>query len=332
MGGDAGADRPAAKGWGERRLPGSRHVDGAPRHAVRGLHVVLRLTTEKDLRRVLVAARRARFNLVVLQLADGAALDALRRVARPDAFNIDQLKALADLARANGLQVVLEVTLLTHQARYFADPALGYFNRNTYDPRDSGTRAWVRRLLDEVVSVFAPAAIHIGHDEVDGWHSAQRRQMASRGEQPLPPELYLSDLQAVSNYLRDKGVAAWMWGDMLLSPEQFPGMESSVLHGRLPGYPQLLESLPPDLVVVDWHYFDSQANFPSSGHFSAAGHRVMGATWKNAATTAAFSRYLADRVERHSGMLATTWFHVQRREWDTVEDIIKTSGEAFWGE
>jgi hypothetical protein len=57
------------------------------------------------------------------------------------------------------------------------------------------------------------------------------------------------------------------------------------------------------------------------------GFRVIGATWKKGRTIRNFSSFAAGHGA--SGMIATTWFHVQRREWDVVEKIIRTSGEVF---
>lgn len=119
-----------------------------------------------------------------------------------------------------------------------------------------------------------------------------------------------------------------MWGDMLISPDEFPEMLGRHLHGTLPGYGKAMrEKLPKDIVICDWHYFDTQKDFPSLAAFKREGFRVLGATWKKDDTTANFSRYAA--AHGADGMIATTWFHVQRKEWDIVDKIIDTSGKIF---
>ncbi|MBI5197430.1 MAG: hypothetical protein HZA19_02355, partial [Nitrospirae bacterium] len=196
------------------------------------------------------------------------------------------------------------------------------FNALTYDPRKEDTYAVILPVLNEVIDLIHPRAIHIGHDEV------ARGSRLLPGEEPLPPELFLMDVERVYTHLAQRGVETWMWGDMLISPEEFPGMLRGPLHGDS-GYAALRGKIPTDIVICDWHYFDVQTDFPSAKAFADAGHQVLGATWKNARTTGNFSRYMAGIPSGGMGMIATTWFHVQRKEWNIVEDIIKTSGGAF---
>lgn len=64
--------------------------------------------------------------------------------------------------------------------------------------------------------------------------------------------------------------------------------------------------------------------------FAKSGHKVLGAVWKKEKTIKNFSRYIAKMPSGGEGMIATTWFHVQRKEWDVVENITRISAEAFW--
>jgi len=117
-------------------------------------------------------------------------------------------------------------------------------------------------------------------------------------------------------------------GNMLIPQDEFPNILSRHLHGTVPGYGKVLRAkIPRDIVICDWHYFDDQSVFPTLDVMQKEGFRVLGATWKKENTTLNFSRYAA-KHDAH-GMIATTWFHVVRKEWDVVEYIIKVSGEAF---
>ena len=201
------------------------------------------------------------------------------------------------------------------------------FNAVTYDPRQEAVYKLVFPLLDEIIALIHPRAIHIGHDEVMGWNKAYAAKMLRPNEHMLPDDLFLKDTLRVHDYLKAHGIETWMWGDMLISPEEFPGMLASELHGGS-GYGKALRNqLPRDIVICDWHYDDDQPDFPSLVAMSKEGFRVIGSTWKKPETIRNFSRYAA----RHGayGMMATTWFHVQRKEWDVVERIIRESGDAF---
>jgi hypothetical protein len=198
------------------------------------------------------------------------------------------------------------------------------FNKVTYDPRKEEVYKAVFPLLEEIISLIRPPAVHIGHDEaarhVGNW--------IRTGEQALPADLFLQDVLRIHAYLKNRGIETWMWGDMLLSPDEFPGMLDRHLHGVMPGYGKALRTkVPRDVVICDWHYFDDQPDFPSLITMQKEGFRVIGSTWKRESTTRNFSRY----AEKHGayGMMATTWLKVG--EWDAVQEIINVSGEIFRG-
>lgn len=46
-------------------------------------------------------------------------------------------------------------------------------------------------------------------------------KVAEVGEVMIPAELFVQDVRRLHAYLTDKGVATWMWADMLLSPTEF---------------------------------------------------------------------------------------------------------------
>jgi hypothetical protein len=59
---------------------------------------------------------------------------------------------------------------------------------------------------------------------------------------------------------------------MLLSPAEFPGMLARHLHGA-DGYVSIRANIPRDIVIVDWHYADKQADFRRRRPFSRRGTR-----------------------------------------------------------
>lgn len=304
-----------------------------PDHATRALHFVLRNVTVAEARRLVVMARRAQMNTLVVQVADGVRLPSMAAIARNDAWSPEQWAAFAEYARHNGLTLVPEVKALTHQEKLFARAHSELlYNRKTYDPQKPEVYERVFAIFDDLIRATNPPAIHVGHDELAGatLHSKiPRDEQLPPGEEPVPPALFLQDVRRLHAYLHDRGVETWMWGDMLVGPDEFSGMQSPSLHAP-PEYAALRDSLPDEIVICDWHYFGSQEDFPTARAFAEAGHDVIGATWKNKRTTERFSRYVADLPRAGRGMMATTWFHVQRDEWRTVRGIVAMSGAAFW--
>lgn len=307
---------------------------GAP---VRAWHFVLKPIDLEQARRMVDVAENAGFNTVVVQLASGLSLDATPWTKAPGAWDRRQFLEWVSYAQKRGMDVIPEIKLLTHQNKFFQDnyPDL-MFNSDTYDPRNELVYTKIFTLLDEVIEAIHPKAIHIGHDELTGW-LLKRKVLPNKtmglkyGEQSLPTELFLMDVLRIHGYLKQRGVETWMWGDMLISPDEFPVMRAWELHGGYVGNygygKPLRDQLPRDIVICDWHYFDDQAEFASLSAFQQEGFRVLGATWKKEKTMRNFSRYASQHGAE--GMIATTWFHVPRKEWDVVDRIIKNSGEAF---
>lgn len=228
--------------------------------------------------------------------------------------------------RAHGLDVIPELKLMTHQEQFFQKHYPGLmFNAVSYDPRKEGVYQAVFRLLDELIDALHPRAIHIGHDEAFGWTVGQVAKWLRFGEVMMPADLFARDVERIHGYLTQKGVETRMWADMLLDPAEFPGASSKHLHGMAAGYGKTLrDRLPRDIVMCDRHYGDEQGSFPSMAVMQREGFRVIGATWKREETMRNFSRYA---LSRHAyGLMATTWFHVQRNDRDLVDWIIHSSG------
>ncbi|MBS94441.1 MAG: hypothetical protein CL799_08385 [Chromatiales bacterium] len=302
----------------------------APDHTIRALHLVIRSLTTSELIDLIDRARKSRFNTLIIQVGDFIRLDARAVEPRPDALSKEQFSSVLDYAKDNGFVVIPDVPLLTTQQKFFKNsfPELLY-NELTYDPREPKVYELVFEHLDEVLELFDPPAVHIGHDEVSGTYNLHKKSAIRDEGRILPPDLFLQDVIRLHDYLQSKGVETWMWGDMLVAPEEFPGMHSSNLHGRF-GYAQLRPKIPRDIVICAWHYWQNKPDYPSVASFTAQGNPVLGATWKKRRTVETLTRYVAGLPNNSRGMIATTWFHVPRREWDIVHDIIETSGSLFW--
>ena len=300
---------------------------------IRAIHFVLRMITMEDALLLVDKAKKAGFNTALVQLTDGVKLDHAPWKPLPNAWSKKDLRKWVLYAEQNGIKLIPELKLLTHQAKFFQShyPRLMY-NLKTYDPRNKEVYQKIFPLIDEVIGLFRPRAIHIGHDEVKGWHKSWKTKIKEYfiPDDMLPANLFLEDIKIIHSYLKNKGVETWMWGDMLLSPTEFPkdNRKWTPYHGSAPGYgKELREKIPKEIVICDWQYFSPNSDFPSLALFIKEGFRVLGATFKRKESTRNFSKYAAEHEAE--GMIATTWFHVQRQEWITVDQIIETSGDSF---
>jgi len=312
-------------------VPEGRYLE-RPLIARRGLHVVVRHINAAELRGVLRLAERNRFNFVVMQLTADVGFKSFPRPedATPT-ISVEELKGLLELANKAGLEIIPEIQLLSHQEKLFQDihPEL-MFNARTYDPRNPDVYRLVYPLIDEVLEVFRPKAFHIGHDEVLGWSTPVANRILGEGYEMLPANLFMASVLRLSGYLAAKGVQTWMWGDMLLDPADFTEKVSRSMHGGVGQYPKLLGDLPKDLVVVHWKYFDQGGAYPGFDRLRQAGFRAIGATWKEVAPMQAFAKHVHASEGRQSEMLSTVWYFLQLKDWQTVRDIVRQSGDTFW--
>jgi hypothetical protein len=301
---------------------------------VRALHIQLLEAkrvgplTPSEIKSIIKSGRLGHYNTLMIQIADGVKFNTMAKIARADAWTKGQFSDVVSYARGNGLDVVPVLKLLTHQEKLLKNkyPQLMY-NRVTYDPRKEETYQVVLPMVDEVISLIKPRAVHIGHDEVAGHSPKSRAQWLAPGEKMLPPELFLKDVLRLYSYLSGKGLETWMWGDMLLGKAEFPVMPAKQLHG-VNGYAALFNEIPQDIVICDWHYYGRQTKFPTLLAFQDAGHEVLGATFKNVETIDNFSRYAAGIGAK--GMIATTWYYVPLKQWEEVRRILDVSAEDFW--
>lgn len=290
---------------------------------VRAVHFVLRAVSVADAKHIVDVASAAGFNTIQVVITDGVKLDNAPWATTTTAWKKTDLIDWVAYTKSKSLVIVPELQLLTHQEKLFQNlhPELMY-NSETYDPRNAATYQRVFALIDEIIAIIQPDAFSIGHDEVAG------RTGAKACENMLPAALFLQDVLRLHDYLKARNIQTWMWGDMLISPNEFREMLRNHLHGGYAHYgKEMRDKLPKDIVIGDWHYIEAQTSFPSLATMQNEGFQVIGTTWKKDTTTNNFSRYAAQQGAR--GMMATTWFHVQRKEWAIVDQIIRDSGAIF---
>lgn len=321
----------------------AQHIDW-PDLEVRAIHIVMKMLSPEVLKSMIDRARNAHFNTVILSTVNAVSFKALGKLAKPYAITPQEFKDVVQYARASGLEVVPQISCLSHQDRELirkeVHPDLLY-NDRTYDPRKPGVYNIVLPLFDEIIALIQPQAIHIGHDEVVGHN---QKQIDLYGE-ILPAHLYLKDVQILNQHLQAKGVDVWMWSDMLVVPDEFPTMHPGSLNGTA-DYVAMRDSLPRNIVLCDWHYkhyrqkLAQSLDFPTANLFADMGFPVLGASWNVPEVTAKFGQYVwAEQHPNLRGMIATTWSYTLKGattnnkatdNYQSVDAIISHSGNAFW--
>jgi hypothetical protein len=154
-----------------------------------------------------------------------------------------------------------------------------------YDPLNPRTYQVLFPIFDELIALFKPKYIHIGHDEVRGIHPFPS---SPQGLQLGFGQLFLMDTQRLHEYLTSKNVEVMMWQDELLSAE----------------VRALLDQFPKDLIVTSWNYYPA-SDYAELTTLQQAGFRVLGASWKDPDNIEAYARNTAEK--QALGMIQTRW-------------------------
>jgi hypothetical protein len=240
-------------------------------------------------------------------------------------MSLKNFKFLVNYIKANGMDVIPNIQLLSHQDMFLKDSFVRYmFNHDTYDPRyEEIYQKVVFPVIDELLELTDATKFHIGHDEVYGYATKHNVDQ-------LPPELFLKDVLILNDYLKKKNIEVWMWGDMLIESDEFPSMEDNRYYFRGNNeYYKLRDKIPKNIVICDWHYRGNQKDFPTSLVFSNDGHKVLGAVWKIRTTKVNFTQYINNNVNNGSGMIATTWYSLGNNK-HLINEMIIDSGQIFW--
>ena len=280
-----------------------------PDFPFRGVHIVLD-DSSPELHGRLIEQVWAplKFNKLVMQV-DHLKWERHPELWQPWSLPKEAAKELQRRAEANNMEVIPLLPTLSHCEYLFGtvagrpartnvdiaeDPDAAY----AYCPNSERTYQLVFDLLDEVLTLFNPRFLHIGHDEV-----LNRGRFGSCIRcQGMPlHQLFAADVQRLSEFLKKRGVGVMMWGDMLLRPDE----AFDAAHGGEPhNFWRARTLLPRDIVIVDWHY-QPAPRYPSVKVFRKEGFTVIGATWRNLDNIVGFSQ--AAKAAGAWGMLQTTW-------------------------
>jgi len=132
-----------------------------------------------------------------------------------DVLTHEECADIAAYCRARGLEVIPECPTFSHSDYIVqAYPELrerhNDYHADTYCPLHPDVYKVVFDIFDEVIEVFKPKRINIGHDELYSVGVCDR----CKGKDPV--DLYINDITVLRDYLASKGVGTLMWGEKLL--------------------------------------------------------------------------------------------------------------------
>ena len=174
----------------------------------------------------------------------------------------EECRDIADYCRTRGLDIIPECPTLSH-ADYLLLPHPEFAERENdevpdcYCPRHPEVYKYVFEVLDEVIDVFQPKCLHIGHDEYYSMGICDRCKGAD------PVELYVTDIKILSDYLESRGIETMMWGEKLLKAvgpngKHYGGWYDERDFGgikfKVPDMYECAECMPKNVNFLNWYW------------------------------------------------------------------------------
>ena len=255
----------------------------------RGIHIwgLGGSATADDLRRVVRrVAARYKLNTVMF----GNSYRAFRWKSHPEitppgrGMPIEELAGIAQYARDHFQEFVPAFQSLGHVEDLVAlhpeiaeAPATERAHSNAYCPSNPDTYRLLFDLWTEVINAVHPRYFHAGHDEVSHIGVCDRCKATPHAD------LYAGDVAKLHDWLKAHGAEMIIWGDMLLSQEEWRPKGVDAANGTTSaanprGTDAAVGLLPKDVIIADWHY-NAAAEFPTLAHFAGKGLRVLGCPW-----------------------------------------------------
>jgi hexosaminidase len=180
-----------------------------------------------------------------------------------DILTQDEVRELVEYGRYRGLEVYPEVPTLSHTDYIcMAYPEIAERDNDpypdTYCPNHPDTYKIVFDIMEEIIDVFNPKVINIGHDEL---YTAAK---CERCRDFYPYELYVKDITTIYEWLKARGIRTMMWAEKLLPVITEKGKEYGGTGGRhfrdgveIEAHPELYHCqfhLPRDIIMLHWYY------------------------------------------------------------------------------
>lgn len=179
-----------------------------------------------------------------------------------DILTKEECRTLAAYCRARGLEVIPECPTLSHSDYLcMAHPQIrereGDLYPDAYCPLHPDTYPLVFDVLEEVIEVFAPKIINIGHDELYSVGLCPRCKGKSA------PRLFADDIQKLHGFLAERGIRTMMWAEKLLNARAGGKKIGGAAHGkgagRVPALWPCRDLIPRDVILLHWYYIFNPA-------------------------------------------------------------------------
>ena len=194
-----------------------------------------------------------------------------------DVLTQDEVRALISYCNERGITVYPEVPTLSHcDYICMAHPELREREEDniypdTYCPNHPDVYKIVFDIFEEVIDVFKPDLINIGHDEF------YSMCLCPRCKNEKPHEIFTKDVKRIHAFLKERGIRTAMWAEKLLPTVTsrglvYGGAGNGAFVDRddpafIPETYYCQYTLPRDILMINWYYsFGLQTDFTYHTH------------------------------------------------------------------
>lgn len=168
-----------------------------------------------------------------------------------------QMKDLIEYARAYHIEIIPEIQSLTHcyylvsaHPEIASDPDTAY--PGNYCPSNPRSYKLLFEVMDELISVFHPRFVHIGHDEWEEPCYCEKCRKKSAAE------LFGADVTRIHDFLAKRNIRTMIWADQVLLSGRAAGthatcFEANDYHFFRNTY-GAIDKIPKDTILLNWYW------------------------------------------------------------------------------
>ncbi|MGE5458652.1 MAG: family 20 glycosylhydrolase, partial [Methanococcaceae archaeon] len=213
------------------------------------------VSTLENFKKIIRSLARYKMNVYMPYLEDMIKFDAYPSIGENrGALTKNEVRELVSYAGMYGIDVVPAFQTLGHYENILSKPEFlkyaefpGAASLNiSYD----STYIFLNKMLKEIFDLFPSKYFNMGADETYDVGLGKSKALVANSSMP---NALLNHYKKVYDIIKNSGRKVLMYGDIILS------------------HPEILDSLPKDIILVDWHY-RADTEYPSTKIFSRAGH------------------------------------------------------------
>ncbi len=250
-------------------------------------------------RKYLLSLSKARANLVVFYHLPDQIINWKKEQTKAG-WSKDQMRQIS--AFAAGLEMEIWAGM-SHKFNKKDCPAgMIKDGTNIYNPFDRKAYEYLHPLYEELLAVYKPSHVLIGHDEIRGLNEYTMAGKYSAAE------LLSASVKEAETWFGERGIGIAIWGDMLLDHrkwEEAAGNANSLnpIYRSGATHPAV-DTLPHDIKIMDWHY-QAKPEYGTSAYFAEKGFPVYGCVWHEPQS----AKHMAMSIQKAGGqgLIGTDW-------------------------